>query len=55
MLSIVTKKSKKTLDEMLKKITPKNRHPETGWGEPVGRERFWEDVDETPNDKLKKK
>ncbi len=31
------------LDELLSLITPENIHPETDWGEPVGRERFWED------------
>ena len=27
-----------TLGELVSKITPKNRHPETDWGPPVGRE-----------------
>ena len=31
------------LGELLKLITPENVHPETDWGEPVGRERIWED------------
>jgi antitoxin MazE len=32
-----------TLDQLLASMTPGNVHPETDWGEPVGRERFWED------------
>ncbi|MBI4118838.1 MAG: AbrB/MazE/SpoVT family DNA-binding domain-containing protein [Parcubacteria group bacterium] len=31
-------KRKFTLEELLSKITPKNRHKETNWGRPVGRE-----------------
>lgn len=26
------------LDELVSQITPENRHPETDWGEPQGRE-----------------
>jgi antitoxin MazE len=26
------------LDQLVSKITPKNRHKETGWGAPTGRE-----------------
>ena len=29
-----------TLAELLKGVTPRNRHPEVDWGPPVGRE-FW--------------
>ncbi len=31
------------LDELLDQITPENIHPLIDSGEPVGRERFWED------------
>ena len=31
---------KKNLQELIKGITPENRHEETDWGNPVGRE-FW--------------
>lgn len=27
-----------SLEELVNKITPRNRHEETGWGGPVGRE-----------------
>jgi antitoxin MazE len=27
-----------TLDELLARVTPENRHPETDWGAPVGKE-----------------
>ncbi|MEO7634910.1 MAG: AbrB/MazE/SpoVT family DNA-binding domain-containing protein [Sphingomicrobium sp.] len=27
-----------TLEELLARITPENRHPETDWGPPVGKE-----------------
>jgi antitoxin MazE len=27
-----------TLDELVERITPENRHDETDWGEPEGRE-----------------
>ena len=29
---------KYTLEELVCKITPKNRHPETDWGKPMGKE-----------------
>lgn len=29
-----------SLEELVSKITPRNRHQETGWGEPVGREQW---------------
>jgi antitoxin MazE len=29
-----------SLDELVAKITPKNRHPETDWGGPVGKEAW---------------
>ncbi len=32
------KRRKYTLRELVSKITPQNRHPETDWGRPVGRE-----------------
>ena len=28
------------LAELLAKVTPKNRHPETDWGKPVGKEAW---------------
>jgi hypothetical protein len=37
---------KYSLDELLASVTPENVHPETDWGGPVGRERFWEDESE---------
>jgi len=27
-----------TLEELVSRITPKNRHPETDWGRPMGKE-----------------
>ncbi len=35
---VKTKKSKYTLEELLKGITPENIHPETDWGKPMGKE-----------------
>jgi antitoxin MazE len=32
------KKPKYTLNELVSKITPENRHAEIDWGEPVGKE-----------------
>jgi antitoxin MazE len=32
------KRRKYTLDELVSKITPQNRHPETDWGPPQGKE-----------------
>ena len=32
------KKARMSLDEMIKRITPKNRHKEIDWGKPVGKE-----------------
>ena len=32
------RRRKYTLEELVSKITPKNRHPETDWGKPVGKE-----------------
>jgi len=32
------KTPKYTLEELLKGITPKNIHPETDWGKPMGKE-----------------
>jgi len=29
-----------TIEELLAGVTPENRHPETDWGPPVGRERI---------------
>lgn len=29
-----------SLEELLNKTTPRNRHEETGWGGPAGRERW---------------
>jgi antitoxin MazE len=29
-----------TLDELVSKITPRNRHDETDWGKPMGHERW---------------
>lgn len=29
-----------TLEELVSKITPRNRHAETDWGKPVGREEW---------------
>jgi antitoxin MazE len=31
-------RKKYTLEELVSKITPENRHPETDWGPPVGKE-----------------
>ncbi|HEX3728501.1 MAG TPA: AbrB/MazE/SpoVT family DNA-binding domain-containing protein [Opitutaceae bacterium] len=31
-------KQRPTLKQLLKGITPENRHPETDWGPPVGKE-----------------
>ena len=31
-------RKKYTLQELVSKITPKNRHPETDWGKPMGKE-----------------
>ena len=31
-------KPKPTLEELVSRITPENRHSETEWGEPVGKE-----------------
>ena len=31
-------KKRMSLDEMIKRITPKNRHKEIDWGKPVGKE-----------------
>ena len=38
--SVVMRSSRRRyeLDELVSAITPKNRHRETDWGEPVGRE-----------------
>lgn len=33
---------KLTLKYLLANITPENLHPETDWGPPVGKERWWE-------------
>ena len=35
---ISRKNSLPTLDELCAKITPQNRHPETNWGAPIGKE-----------------
>jgi antitoxin MazE len=32
------KRRKYTLHELVSKITPQNRHPETDWGRPMGKE-----------------
>ena len=32
------KRRKYTLQELVSKITPQNRHPETDWGKPMGKE-----------------
>ena len=32
------RRRKYTLHELVSKITPQNRHPETDWGKPVGKE-----------------
>jgi antitoxin MazE len=32
------RRRKYTLEELVSKITPKNRHPETDWGKPMGKE-----------------
>jgi antitoxin MazE len=37
-LMIVPAGKKYTLEELVSKITPENRHPETDWGPPVGKE-----------------
>lgn len=33
-------KARYSLDELVARITPKNRHPETDWGKPAGREAW---------------
>jgi antitoxin MazE len=35
---IVIKRKKYSFDELALKITPENRHEETDWGSPVGKE-----------------
>jgi antitoxin MazE len=35
---VVPVKKKYTLEELVRGITPENRHAETDWGPPVGRE-----------------
>jgi antitoxin MazE len=37
-LVIVPAAKKYTLEELVSQITPENRHPETDWGPPVGKE-----------------
>jgi antitoxin MazE len=32
------RRRKYTLQELVSKITPNNRHPETDWGKPMGKE-----------------
>lgn len=34
------KRRKYTLQELVSKITPQNRHPETDWGKPMGKETW---------------
>lgn len=34
------RRSEYTLEELVAKITPENRHDETNWGEPLGREAW---------------
>lgn len=34
------KRRKYTLEELVSRITPRNRHPETDWGQPVGKETW---------------
>ncbi len=45
--SLVIRKEKRvprySLEELVAQITDDNLHPETDWGAPVGRERFWEE------------
>jgi antitoxin MazE len=33
-------KRKPTLEELVRRITPENRHPEIDWGEPQGKETW---------------
>ncbi len=42
-LSKTTSKPRYSLDELMAQVTDENIHPETDWGPPVGRERFWEE------------
>jgi len=42
-LSKATSKPRYSLDELMAQVTDENIHPETDWGAPVGRERFWEE------------
>jgi len=37
-VTICKKKAKLQLSELVRAITPENRHAETDWGEPVGNE-----------------
>jgi antitoxin MazE len=39
-LTLRKKKRRPTLKELLRGITPENRHPETDWGERVGNEEW---------------
>ena len=34
----IAPRERRTLDEMLRAVTPKNIHKETDWGKPVGKE-----------------
>jgi antitoxin MazE len=36
--NIIIRKKKYDLNELLSKVTPENRHEETDWGNPVGKE-----------------
>lgn len=40
MIVIAPAHRKYTIEELVEGITPENRHPETDWGPPVGKERL---------------
>lgn len=42
-LAKARRRRRHTLEELLDRVTDDNIHPETDWGPPVGRERFWEE------------
>jgi len=43
------KRTEYDADAMIAAIPEENRHPEVSFGAPVGRERFWEDEEDSPS------
>lgn len=37
---LIIRRNKETLDELLQKVTPENRHEEIAWGEAMGSEAW---------------